>query len=192
MADRPELPLFRWAETARAALAVRGRRRRHACVTAMTCAVVLIVLPAILDPAPRLVWNASPSAPTGLYLVSPGAAPRRGDTVIAWLPAPARGLAASRHYLPPAVPLVKPVAAIAGDRVCAMGAAIRINDRVIVRRLRHDGRGRPLPWWSGCRTLRAGELFLLGTRRPDSFDSRYFGPVSGAGVVGTARFLWAR
>ena len=192
MTDRPELPLFRWAESARLSFAARGRTHRRAGLAAMSGAIALVALPPVFDPAPRLVWNASPSAPEGLYLVSPGARPRRGTIVIARLPAPARILAASRHYLPADVPLVKPVAAIAGDRVCAAGAMIRINGKPVAERLSRDRRGRRLPRWPGCRTLIEGEVFLLGTRRLDSFDGRYFGPVPGANVVGTARLIWAR
>jgi type IV secretory pathway protease TraF len=44
--------------------------------------------------------------------------------VIAWPPDVARDLASRRRYLPRNVPLVKPVAAIAGDRVCARAAAV--------------------------------------------------------------------
>jgi conjugative transfer signal peptidase TraF len=192
MADRADLPLFRWSDTAIAALNGRRRRRRRAIVIAIAGASALLLVPAGLEPAPRLVWNASPSVPIGLYLVSPGAPVTRGATVIAWLPAAVRDLAASRRYLPASVPLVKPVAGIAGDRVCAAGIVVAINGRTVARRLRHDHRGRPLPFWSGCRTLRAGELFVLGTQRPDSFDSRYFGRVARRNIIGTARLIWPR
>ena len=53
-----------------------------------------------------------------------------------------------------------------------------------------DRWGRPLPSWSQCRRLRPGELFLLSVTNPASFDSRYFGPVSVAAVIGVARPVW--
>ena len=37
---------------------------------------------------------------------------------------------------------------------------------------------------------RHGELFLLSVTNPASFDSRYFGPVSAASVIGVARPVW--
>jgi conjugative transfer signal peptidase TraF len=167
-----------------------ARMRRRVALAVGACAALLA--PALLRPAPRLVWNASASVATGLYLVSPGAAAERGDIVVVRLPAAARSLAAARHYLPSGVPLLKPVGAVGGDAVCASGASLAIGGVVRAARLAQDANGRRLPWWRGCRSLTAGELFLLGTMRPDSFDSRYFGPVDEVSVIGTARLLWAR
>jgi type IV secretory pathway protease TraF len=47
-----------------------------------------------------------------------------------------------------------------------------------------------LPAWKGCRTLRAGEVFLLNPNIPDSFDGRYFGPLSAAAITARAEPLW--
>lgn len=146
----------------------------------------------VAPPAPRLVWNMSASAPTGLYWVRPRGRLARGVTVIAKLPAPYRRLAATRRYLPENVPLVKRVAALSGDRVCARGAAILVNGRHVALRLRTDDAGRSMPWWQGCRLLGKDQLFLLMAGVPGSFDGRYFGPSDKADVVGRARLIWAR
>lgn len=147
---------------------------------------------AFAKPAAILVWNASASTPLGLYWVEHGAAVARGDTVIAWAPGPARALASIRNYLPATVPLVKPVAAVSGDRVCAVAGTIFVNGRAAARRRRTDPSGRPMPWWTGCRLLGPGELFLLSSNSPDAFDGRYFGIVSRRLVIGRARLLWPR
>ena len=141
-------------------------------------------------PVPMLVWNASASAPTGLYSVDDAGGLARGDMVIARVPDAFRMLAARRHYLPANVPLVKRVAAAAGDEVCAAGARVTVNGRLAARRLDRDSAGRPMPQWSGCAQLGSAEYFLLMTDSPASFDGRYFG-VTGAGdIVGKARLLW--
>ena len=145
---------------------------------------------ALASPAPRLVWNASASAPLGLYWLTHEAI-RRGDFVLAEPPDSARRLAAARGYLPAGVRLVKRVAALAGDMVCAVGRAILINGQVAAERLDHDGRGRPLPAWHGCRRLGPDEVFLLMGDVPDSFDGRYFGPIQRWAVVGKLVPLWA-
>lgn len=139
-----------------------------------------------------LVWNASASAPLGLYRVEHQAAARRGDIVIAWAPGPARALASARRYLPATVPLVKPVAAVEGDRVCALESRILLNGRALATRRRTDPSGRPMPWWEGCRRLGRGELFLLSGNVPEAFDGRYFGIVPASLVIGRARLLWPR
>jgi conjugative transfer signal peptidase TraF len=149
----------------------------------------LIAFAAFADPTPQLVWNASASAPLGLYRVV-SAPPKRGDLVLVQAPESVARLAAERGYLPLGVPLVKRVAASSGDDVCAFNEAIIVNGRVVADRLKADRAGRPLPWWSDCRELAADELFLLMNDVSGSFDSRYFGPVSRANVIGRLVPLW--
>jgi conjugative transfer signal peptidase TraF len=143
-------------------------------------------------PTPRLVWNATASAPIGLYRLELRGSIARGDLVFATLPDSARRLAASRGYLPSNVPLVKRVEALAGDRICAAGDGIIVNERVVARRLPADGQGRPLPAWQGCRTLAATEILLLTESVPDSFDGRYFGPIGTDHILGRLVPLWTR
>ncbi|WP_238147013.1 S26 family signal peptidase [Rhizorhabdus dicambivorans] len=145
----------------------------------------------ILPPQPRLVWNASASAPIGLYLIVPDALPDVGEMVIAQVPERVRRLAARRGYIPAGAPLVKRVVAVAGDRVCAHGHSISINDRWTASRRATDGAGRPMPWWNGCYTLGAGAIVLL-MDNPGSFDGRYFGPTRARDVIGRAHQLSAR
>ena len=140
-------------------------------------------------PPLALVWNSSESSARGLYRLGSAEAVRRGDMVVAWLPPKQRMLAASRRYLPANVPLVKRVAAVHGDRVCAAGDTIFVNGMTVSRRLPRDVSGRLLPRWSGCSRLAGGELLLLSSRA-GSFDARYFGPVPARLVIGRARLIW--
>jgi conjugative transfer signal peptidase TraF len=143
-------------------------------------------------PLPRLVWNASASAPLGLYRATPGAPIRVGDIVIARLPPAMRSLAAQRHYLPLGVPLVKRVVAVADDPICARGNTVTVNGKRLVRRLTNDRLGRALPRWAGCRTLGPGEIFLAMPSIRESFDGRYFGPTAQSDVIARAEPLWVR
>lgn len=188
MADARNLPLFAWGEALRRDRARRRLLRRRAALIAAGIAALNLTL--VFPPAPRLLWNHSASAPIGLYLVSPGAPLVPGDMVVAWPPRPARALAASRHYLPAGVPLVKRVVGGAGDTVCARGDTVMLDGTVIARRLAADPSGRPLPHWEGCMRLRQGSYFLLMTLRPDSFDGRYFGATQERDIIGKARPLW--
>jgi conjugative transfer signal peptidase TraF len=189
MTERRDLPLFAWGDALRAARLRRSRLRRS--FVAGAAGIALLWATIVAPPPPRLVWNASASAPLGLYAVSPGASLARGDMMIAWAPPGPRLLAARRHYLPVNVPLVKRVRGVPGDRICALGDTIRINGWVAAARLRRDTAGRPLPWWRGCITLRDGALLLL-TDPPASFDGRYFGPTAARDVIGKATPLWVR
>lgn len=182
-------PLLDWGDRLRAAKARHRRRVRRIGIGAVGIAVLLSTV--ALPPAPRLVWNASASAPIGLYAVSPDTAAKPGDMVVARLPEPYRRLAATRRYIPLNVPLVKRVAAAPGDDVCALGPLIFVNERPVAKRLDVDRAGRPLPHWSGCRRLRGDQRLLL-MDAPASFDGRYFGVTEGVDIVGKARLLWAR
>ena len=53
-----------------------------------------------------------------------------------------------------------------------------------------DRRGRLLPVWQGCRVVRSGEVFLMNWDEPASLDSRYFGPLPLATIVGRADPIW--
>ena len=143
----------------------------------------------MLRPLPLLVWNASASSPIGLYVVGSGN-PRPGEMALAWAPPAARRLAALRHYLPYDVPLVKRVGAVAGARVCAKGPQVLIDGRLVAARLKRDRSGRSMPWWSGCRHLSCGDLFLLSRGVRDAFDGRYFGITHAGEVIGSARLIW--
>lgn len=154
-------------------------------------AVVFAVLATLLfPPRPLLVWNVSASAPVGLYAVGGKNALARGDMVIARLPEGRRRFAARRGYLPMNVPLVKRVAAIAGDVVCASGSAVQVNGKRAATRLRVDAREREMPWWSGCVHLVEGDYFLVMADSPASFDGRYLGVSHIDDVIGEAKLLW--
>ncbi len=185
-----DLPASVWAGRFRAKLAARRKRRGRlaaAVIAAIGAAPPLLSL--AFNPPLLLLWNASASVPVGLYWVSPARASGRGDLVIARTPLTFRNLAARRGYLPANVPLVKRMAAAGGDRVCAREEAITINGRTAAVRRRTDSAGRAMPWWSGCRRLGPGEIFLLAAR-PDSFDGRYFGITRLEDLIGRAVLLW--
>jgi conjugative transfer signal peptidase TraF len=184
-----DTPLFAWGDALRAAKLRRKRLVRRGVAIAIISAIALV--PAVFPPAPRLVWNASASAPVGLYGVTPGAPAEVGDMVVARLPRIVRQLAAERRYLPANVPLVKRVAAAAGDKVCAYDRYVFVDGEFVAERQVFDGEGRRMPFWLGCTRLR-GEQKLLLMDAANSFDGRYFGVTEGSDVIGKAELLWAR
>jgi len=135
--------------------------------------------------SPWLVWNASTSVPIGLYRTD-GSAPLRGELALLRLPMTIANVANERGYLARSAYLLKPVAAVGGDRVCRFGSAIFVRGRLSASADVQDTHGRLLPTWHGCQQLSVTDVFILGATR-DSFDSRYFGPIAGDHVVGRAR-----
>lgn len=157
-------------------------------LSGVAVAITLFAASAIGRPGPLVVWNMSPSIPTGLYGVG-WSPPHVGDMILARLPFTAAVLADSRGYLPRSAHLIKPVVATAGYRVCRHSVRILVEDRLVAFAQPADRIGRPLPVWGGCRLLRVGEVFVIADD-PQSFDSRYFGPLARQHVVGRAFQIW--
>ncbi|MFM0276520.1 S26 family signal peptidase [Paraburkholderia sediminicola] len=182
-----------------AALRPRSRRcARLVLATLSTAGLASLAWASFVSPLPRVVYNPSDSVAVGWYRVDPLAHPagspppavQAGSIVLVPLPADAAALAAWRGYLPLRIPLLKPVAAVAPQQVCISDGIVRIDGVPVAAVLRRDGMGRPLHAWPSCRRLRPGELFLLSTTNPASFDSRYFGPVRVSAVLGIAHPVW--
>ena len=100
--------------------------------------------------------------------------------------------ARERGYLAPGwgcdggvAPLLKQVVALPGDWVDVSPDGIRVNGREIANsaRLAVDGAGRPMPP-PAAGEVPAGHIWLF-SGHAQSFDSRYFGPVARAAVIGT-------
>lgn len=138
----------------------------------------------------HLVWNASPSIPTGLYAIRGKASLQVGERVAIEPPPELRLLMRERGYLPDRVPLLKRIAAVSGQRVCRFAHGVIIDGELVGVARARDRAGRPLPAWVGCRTLRTGELFAMNPAAPDSFDGRYFGPLRTEDVIGRAMPVW--
>ena len=163
-------------------------RRRTIVIAGMASAAAL--LSATLPLSRVLVWNATASVPTGLYHIRGKASLHVGERVAIDPPPKLRAFLAERDYLPSGVPLLKEVAALRGDTVCRNGLAITINGQPAGLARAFDSRARPLPDWQGCHTIGAEQIFVMNRRAPDSFDGRYFGPVSRSHVIGRASPVW--
>jgi conjugative transfer signal peptidase TraF len=159
-----------------------GRWRGRAAVVAAAGLAALAVAVQRQDRA-LVVYNASASAPLGFYRVLAAEPLHRGDLVLARTPPSVRRMAASRGYLPKDVFLVKRIAALGGDPVCAHDHRLSVRGDV-VRVLATDRLDRPLTAWSGCRALTGAEVLLLMADKPASFDGRYFGPTPRSDVIG--------
>lgn len=166
--------------------------------TAIACSAAIglaaLAWASFAKPLPHLVYNPSNSVPVGWYRVEPLPQQpnqlRVGSTVLVHLPAEAAALAAQRGYLPLHVPLLKRVGAVPPQLVCITGQVLRIDGHTVATALSVDRMGRPLHGWPQCRRLQAGEVFLLSRTNPASFDSRYFGPIDAAAVLGRAQPMW--
>lgn len=132
-----------------------------------------------------VIYNPSNSVPAGFYIRSDRHI-ERGALVTVRAVSVAPAYATLRQFTEPGDRFIKRVASVAGDEVCAEGQRLSLNGVVVARRLERDSLGRMLPTWSGCRILAPDELLLLGDT-PDSFDGRYWGPVTTRMISGVWR-----
>lgn len=159
--------------------------RRMLILMAITLILSTLLVGVIaFKPLPRIIWNASDSVPIGWYWIEKRQ-PNIGEIAVVRPPDWVRLYAASRGYLPADAWLLKPVFAGSGAVVCRFGIYTFVDGKLVGRALKHDRQRRFLPVWKGCRTLKMYEVFLLAKPR-NSFDGRYFGPVTRSDVVGTA------
>ncbi|HBO8980214.1 TPA: S26 family signal peptidase [Pseudomonas aeruginosa] len=154
------------------------------------CGLAALAWVSFVQPAAHIIYNPSDSVPVGWYRIRPTAPTHIGSIVLAQLRADVAALAARRGYLPSHIPLLKRVGAVAPQHVCIVDGQVRIDGVPVAAVLPADRMGRSLPFWPQCRPLADGELFLLSTTNPASFDSRYFGPIHASAVIGTAQPIY--
>lgn len=159
--------------------------------TMLATAVTSITLgsSAFVDPPKSLIWNASASAPIGLYAVQPADHLDVTDLVAVMPPPLIAEFLADRGYLPNGMPLLKRILALPGQTICRDGLDILAYGSTYGRARERDNAGRKLPVWQGCRRIADDELFLMNDP-PDSVDGRYFGPFPRRSVIGRALPVW--
>ena len=92
-----------------------------------------------------------------------------------------------------AVPLLKPVVAVAGDRVVLSPAGMSVNGRLLPKTapLIRDWAGRSLhPWPFGSYVVEQGTVWVASTYNRGSYDSRYMGPIKISMIRARLRPLW--
>jgi len=164
------------------------RLKRTALLVLAATAIGMLAATAAPGSA-RLVWNTSPSAPAGIYSIESDGW-RVGDRIAA---RPSTNLARDldgRGILPLGKLLIKRVVAGEGDVVCRQGNAVTANATAVATALSVSGAGAALPVWSGCQTLGASDVLLLG-ETPQSYDGRYFGVTRAEEILGRVRLLVA-
>jgi conjugative transfer signal peptidase TraF len=150
-----------------------------------TFAGVVLLAAAGLSLPVGFIWNRTASEPTGLYRVAPLGAPARG-VLVAYRPTSSEAAWIEAHgYTGPGWPLIKRIAAVEGDEVCRFDQTVFVNGAAAATAMAVDSTGARLPAWKGCRSLNAGEVFLLADH-PRSIDGRYFGIQRAARLLGRA------
>jgi len=175
------------------------RDRRPRLIALFALGVLIMLLLPMAISASGLRVNLTDSMPRGIYRIGPHPLTlRSGDVVATCIPLAIAQAGRRRRYLgsgrcPGGVePLLKIVAATAGDTVMVDSRGVTINNRALPdsKYLTSDRAGRPLDHWTNDRYLmHSGETWLYSPFRY-SWDSRYWGPVPTSDILGTAAPLF--
>jgi len=129
---------------------------------------------AIVAKSSGLVLNVTGSMPGTVYKLGHG---EKGSLTSFCSPIPHPSIG---HGACPdgSLPLIKRVVGVAGDRVTATDHGVEINGQPVPNSKPLDlaTKGQALPHVRGIFVLKQGEIWTAG-EHPNSFDSRYFGPV---------------
>ena len=155
-------------------------------------ALALIGASAVVRSDPLVLWNPSPSVPVGFYIVTPIDTLEVGALVAVRPPGALETWLVDNRYVGRDTPLLKRIAALPGAEVCREGSTIQIDGEAVAEAFERDRLDRPLPVWTGCRTLADGEVFFLNADVQASLDGRYFGPLGADTIIGRATPLWTR
>lgn len=153
-------------------------------------ATSLVAVSTVVHTPTKLIWNASASAPIGLYSVATFDRLKVGDLIAIAPPEPIERFIVDGGYLPAGVPLLKRVLGLPGQSVCRLDRTITVDGVVMGQARERDARNRPLPVWQGCRRIAGDEVFAMNWTVPDSLDGRYFGPIPTHSIIGLAVPVW--
>lgn len=139
--------------------------------------------------------NFTNSAPHGFW-EDKHKAPERGDYVVFCLPMDAEMFkkARSRGNLPVGhcqsgfAPIAKPVVGFAGDVIEVGPTGVSVNGALLPAS-RPNSEAVYDAWPYGTYTLEEGQMWVMGAH-PQSFDSRYYGPVDDYNVESVIAPLW--
>jgi conjugative transfer signal peptidase TraF len=140
---------------------------------------------------------ASNSLPSGLYRIVPAAS---GNDLLICPTGIAEKVSIEREYRVESLgcgdgyaPLLKPIAARAGDTVTVSEAGVAVNGKLLPNSKQYpkDGIGRPMPLVPfGTYAVLPGTVWVISSYNRFSFDSRYFGPVNLDEKVRYAKLFW--
>jgi conjugative transfer signal peptidase TraF len=162
------------------------------CVLAITA---LVVGAAMLVATDHVRLNLSDSMPLGFWWITAGQEPGRGDVVTVCLPGDAGTIARQHGYIGAGEcagdheALLKPIVAMAGDVVTVTTEGLVVNGEFLPNSalLESDRAGRGMDIMAlGTHIVAPHTFWIIATRDPRSFDSRYFGPLHVSTVQGTA------
>lgn len=137
-----------------------------------------------------ITYAVTKSMPNGFYLLLPPKNLHRYDIVEFQPPSSALIFLHHHNLIPKNGRLIKYVFALPHDNICRKNNGIWVNNKEIGRIFLETTAGVRLPQYNFCGKLGDGQYFLLSNKVPNSFDSRYFGPIMEHDIISKATPLF--
>ncbi len=149
----------------------------------------IITLLILLFIKQKIVFQFTDSMPKGIYFFSKGQDIHHGQIVVFKMPEGVLEMVRERSWSANNSTLMKQVYGMPGDTVLIKDLMVFINNEYLGRIKLRDRQGLPLPIYQrdGTYVLRQNEYFVASNYIPNSFDSRYFGPINHGQIIGTAK-----
>ncbi len=181
-----------------------------------TCIAISIILPIFIAGFLGYRFNLSPSMPVGIWKISyineylnvgsalqlsDEAELHRGSVAAFCLPivTPIGKLMKDRKILPTGIcpgntaPLLKTIAASAGDTIILTEKAVIVNDHKLKNSItyKQDSIGLFLPYYKrGKYLVEKDEVWLISEYHSHSLDSRYFGAIKKENIIAIMQPVW--
>ena len=88
--------------------------------------------------------------------------------------------------------LVKRVIGLPGQRIYSSGNEVFVNGRKLTEPYAVQPLGPVIATKREPFIVPAGDVYVLGDNRPNSCDSRYWGPIKGSSIIGKVDLVWWR
>ena len=174
---------------------VSGRFKRDALPKILALVVFAVFTIALLKLSGVRI-NLTDSLPMGIYVTTSD----ENAALIEFCPGGASSvLSVGRGYRPhgicpdTAAPLLKPIIANSGDIVVVSADGLSVNGNLLLNTAarQYDSAGRALTAWRlGTYSVPPAMIWVASTYHPNSFDSRYFGPIPVSLIRHRVRPLW--
>ena len=148
--------------------------------------IIVLLLAIRYAPAPRFIYNTTPSFPTGVYQIDREVSSYHlNDLVYFAEPTPQLYIARHRGYLPARGNFMKRIGGLPGDEICidAEEKVLLINGVLRGPVFVEDTIGRPLNPNVGCWVVPSGHFFPFSPYER-SYDGRYLGAVPVSSIEG--------
>lgn len=149
-------------------------------------AFLYVVISVLFDVGFGFSYQDSTSMPEGWYLTLPVSQISPNEILLFRPPSSAEKIMLKHQWILPGAVMMKEAMGMPGDFVCIQGKSIMINERPIAKIISDYAPNHPLPHLSLCRSLSHNEYMMMSTHIPNSFDSRYFGPIKRSAIIARA------